>query len=262
MIDTVALTCVTKRLAACMDAHRRPNGFLQSTYDAPPFGTAYVCISPSEQSTDPAANHNRIELWGAEGGLTADGLASLLALFDQADVAQFFVWLGPGPDMDAVRQWLRAAGMCRVARQPLMLRHDAAARPPAVPSLDVRILAVETCAEAAILIDLAAHDDGRAIGTAALCARAGVAYLGATSSTEIDDRHRVQQALLAKQIETATTLGCHTIVAEAPASLEGTSDHLCDDGFALAYVREIYGRRASSSRATATRGRSAAPAAA
>src|SRR5215813_123595 len=105
-IDNLALARTMQRLAAAIDAHCRPAAALRRMYDSAPFGNAYVCISPGEESQFASADHNRIHLCGTDGGLTAEGLAQLCRLFGEAGVGRFFVWLTPGPDLESVRRWL------------------------------------------------------------------------------------------------------------------------------------------------------------
>src|SRR5262249_32638682 len=112
-IDNLHLARTMQRIAAAIDAHCRPAGAARRTFDAAPFGTAYVCISPGEESEFASSNHNRIQLCGTDGGLTREGLAQLCGSFTDAGVDRFFVWLTPGPDMESVRGWLAEAGMAR-----------------------------------------------------------------------------------------------------------------------------------------------------
>jgi hypothetical protein len=253
VIDTLAVARAMKRLTACMDRRCRPAGFLHNTFDAAPFGTAYMCVSPGEQGDDASANHNRVQLCGADGGLTAAGLAGLLRVFDDAGVGRFFVWLAPGPGIDAVRGWLVEAGLSPLTHAgPTFAR--AIGAPVAIPAgLDVREMAHADAAEAT-MIHYVAYDRERPIGCAALCALEQIGYLGATVTTPSDHRCGAQQALIAKRIEAAAALGCRMLVAEPP-SHEGFWDDLREAGFAPIYAMDVYGARTD-------RIRSAAPASA
>src|SRR5262249_42198709 len=102
-IDHLALARTMLRLKVAIDARCRPAAAVRRVFDGAPFGTAYVCISPDEQSQFASSNDNRIQVCGTAGGVTADGLAELRRLFADAGVDRFFVWLTPGPDMDLVR---------------------------------------------------------------------------------------------------------------------------------------------------------------
>jgi len=93
-MDKLALARAVKELARRTDACWRPPGLIQHQFAGSPFGTAYVCISPSEQGDHASANHNRTLICGAEGGLTGEGIAGLRALFETAGVGRLegVVW--------------------------------------------------------------------------------------------------------------------------------------------------------------------------
>src|SRR5215813_3287641 len=105
-MDPFQLAGRLKKLHVHMDARCRAAGLTQHQLDAPPFGAAYVTVSSAEQSPYASSNFNRVHLCGAEEGLTADGIRGIADLFRQAGVQRFYVWLSPGPRMEAVRGWL------------------------------------------------------------------------------------------------------------------------------------------------------------
>src|SRR4030095_7432839 len=84
-------------------------------------------------------NFNRVHLYGAEQGLTAHGMARIADLFRQAGVKKFYVWLSPGPGIDAVRGWLTDAGMTRrqYVRYPTLMR-DVVMSPRAGSRIEAR----------------------------------------------------------------------------------------------------------------------------
>ena len=261
-IDIFALSRTMQRLAAGIDAACRPAGSVRRTFDAAPFGTAYVCVSPGEESQFASANHNRIHLCGTDGGLTAEGLAQLRRQFDDAGVGRFFVWLTPGPDMDCVRRWLADAGM---ARNPHVayptLARIAGVTDRASTEIDVRELAAETAAQTLARMDGASWPDfrrsvgasgfthyvayhgGRPIGSAALQVRDGVGHLCMAFTAETDRRRGAQQALIARRIETATALGCRVLVSETLSFLKSSLGNLRRAGFAPVYDKEVYNSR-------------------
>src|SRR5262249_60745484 len=104
-----------------------------------PFGSGYVSISPAEQGPLASSNFNRVYLCGAEEGLTAEGLARIADLFRQAGVDRYYVWLSPGPRMEAVRAWLTDSGMTRHphVRHPTLAR-DAGMPPHAAARIEAR----------------------------------------------------------------------------------------------------------------------------
>jgi GNAT superfamily N-acetyltransferase len=264
-IDTLALARTMQRIAAAIDAHCRPATAVRRIYDAAPFGSAYVCISPGEESQFASPNHNRIHLRGTDGGLTREGLAQLCGLFAAAGVGRFFVWLTPGPDMEVVRGWLAESGMARNPHvaYPTLARPAGAAEH--VPSdIEVRELAAEDVARTLASIDGAsfpdfrrlvgapgffhyvAHDGGRPIGSAALQVHDDVGHLCMAFTAEADRRRGAQQALIARRIEAARALGCRTLVSETLSFLKSSLGNLRRAGFAPVYDKEVYNSRPES----------------
>jgi GNAT superfamily N-acetyltransferase len=259
VIDKVALARTMKRLSAYVDKRCRPQGLIQHTFEAAPFGAACVSISPGEESPYASANRNRIYLCGTDGGLTAEGLARLFKLFDDAGVSRFFVWLSPGPDMNAVRDWLSGSGLSRVAHvaYPTLTR-DTSQPAPVFTDLEVRQLAVEDATRAFEHIDgwawpefhrsvgapgmthFIAYDGNRPVGSAALCVFEGLGCLCMAFTAESDRRRGAQQALISKRIEKATALGCRTLVSETLSFLENSLGNLRKAGFEPVYDKEVY----------------------
>ena len=263
-IEIFALARTMQRVAAAIDATCRPADAVCRAYDAAPFGTAYVCVSPGEESQFASANHNRIHLCGTDGGLTAEGLMQLRRQFDAAGVSRFFVWLTPGPEMDSVRGWLTEAGMRRNPHvtYPTLARAGGAAQ-HASSDLEVRELAaddVETLARldgaswpdfrrslgAPGFTHYVACDGARPVGSAALQVVDDVGHLCMGFTAEPDRRRGAQQALIAKRIETATALGCRTLVSETLSFLNSSLGNLRRAGFVPAYDKDVYNSRPES----------------
>ena len=264
-IDNFALARTMQRLAAAIDAQCRPAGAVRRMFDAPPFGNAYICISPGEESQFASANHNRIHLCGTDGGLTVEGLAQLRRMFDEAGVSRFFVWLTPGPDMDWVRGWLAAAGM---ARNPHVtyptLARSAGAAASVSSELEIRELTAGDVADTLARIDGACWPDfrrslgapgfthyvacerGRPIGSAALQVLDEAGHLCMAFTAEPDRRRGAQQALIARRIEQATALGCRVLVSETLSFLKSSLGNLRRAGFAPVYGKEVYNSRPES----------------
>jgi hypothetical protein len=264
-IDNLALARTMQRLAAAIDAQCRPAAAVRRVFDGPPFGTAYVCISPGEESEFASANHNRIHVCGTDGGLTADGLAQLCRLFEAAGVGRFFVWLTPGPDMEDVRRWLAEAGMARnphVAYPTLARMAGTAER--VSTDLEVRDLTADNRAEMLAAMDGAswpdfrrcigapgfthcvAYDRGRPIASAALQVRDEVGHLCMAFTAEPDRRRGAQQALIARRIDKATACGCRILVSETLSFLKSSLGNLRRAGFAPAYEKHVYNSRPES----------------
>jgi hypothetical protein len=138
-MDRFALAQAMKEMTRRTDACWRPADIIQHQFAGAPFGSAYVCVSPGEQGEHPSSNHNRLHLCGAEPGLEADGITGLMTHFSEAAIGRYFVWVSPGPEMEAVRRWLADAGL---ARRPyvayLTLARDARQPAPAAAGFDVR----------------------------------------------------------------------------------------------------------------------------
>jgi len=260
-IDARALARTMQRLQAAIDAHCRPATAVRRMFDAAPFGNAYVCISPGEESEFASSSRNRIHLCGADGGLTVDGFAQLCGMFAQAGIGRFFVWLTPGPDMDWVRDWLAAAGMARNPHvaYPTLARLAGAAEPVA-SEIDVRELVAEDahtlarleraswsdfrrCLGAPGFTHYVACDHDRPIGSAALQVLDDVGHLCMAFTAEADRRHGAQQALIARRIETATALGCRILVSETLSFLKSSLGNLRRAGFVPVYEKEVYNSR-------------------
>jgi hypothetical protein len=109
-MDRFALALKIKRAAVWLDSRWRPH-IVRKQFIGDPFGEIYVTIDPAHQGPHASAKLNRVYLCGAEQGLTPKGLQQLISLFADSGVQRFFVWLSPGPDMDAVRGWLRQSGL-------------------------------------------------------------------------------------------------------------------------------------------------------
>ena len=260
-MDKFALARAVKELARRTDACWRPPGLIQHQFAGAPFGTAYVCISPSEQGDHASANHNRTLICGAEGGLTGEGIAGLRALFETAGVGRFFVWLSPGADLKSVRRWLTDAGLTRwpfVAY--LTLARDAHEPMPAATTFDVREVdkreldglsgRLEGVVWPEYLRSLGApgvhhfmaFEAERPVASAVLCVFEQLGCLSLALTAEPFRRRGAQRALIAKRIAKAVALGCRTIVSETLSILEDSLGNLQNAGFEVIYEKEVFGR--------------------
>lgn len=248
-----------KSLNVYMDARCRADGLRQYRLDAAPFGSAYVSISVAEQGPYASSNFNRVHLCGAEEGLTADGMARIADLFRQTGVKRFYVWLSPGPRMEIVRGWLNDAGMTRRPHvsYPTLAR-DAVMKSRAAGRVDARAM---DGSEAARLAErhegiawpdylrsagapgfhhFMAFDGGRPIATAVLCILDDLGYLGTALTAEPFRGRGAQQALIARRMETAATLGCRILVSETLSFLEVSLGNLQKAGFKAIFEKEVY----------------------
>jgi hypothetical protein len=258
-MDQFELAGLMKRLHVHMDAHCRDGGLRQYRFDSAPFGSAYVSISVAEQGPYASSNFNRVHLCGAEEGLTADGLVRIADLFRQAGVERFYVWLSPGPRMEVVRGWLTDAGMTRRPHVSyLTLARDAVMQSRAAGRVDAREMdgseaarlaerhegiawpAYLRSASAPGFHHFMAFDGGTPIATATLCVLDDLGYLGTALTAESFRGRGAQQALIARRIESAASLGCRILVSETLSFLKVSLGNLQKAGFKAIFEKEVY----------------------
>jgi GNAT superfamily N-acetyltransferase len=224
-----------------------------------PVGEGFLTIDPQRQGKIASANFNRVYLCGRERGIEAGSAAHWIELFTSHDVDRFFVWLSPGPDMDAVRGWLEAAGLSRVpyVRYPTLLRDGE--RPAAFSTdLDIREVTPEEVQAARDALGEAlwpgylrsagkdgffhymAFDGAEPVATAALAVHNDVAYLLSAATREADRKRGAQQALIAARLARAEQLGCAVQVSETLNILEHSLRNLQRAGFREVYDKEVY----------------------
>jgi hypothetical protein len=258
-MDNVALSLKMKRLAIWLDVRCEPDSLVRRQFDGPPFGNCYVTLDSQRQGRFASFNMNRVHVCGAEGGLTSDGIARLIELFRAENVERFFVWLSPGPDMDAVRGWLEAHGLSRIRRtgyptlwrreqSPVSFKTDLAVREVGVDE----IVAARNQFDGTLwpgylrsagkdgFFHYMAFDGARPVAIAALCIFEDIGYLMAAATKE-SDRHRgAQQALIARRVARAEQAGCMIQVSETLYMLEHSLRNLQRAGFAEAYEKEVF----------------------
>jgi GNAT superfamily N-acetyltransferase len=260
-MSALALARRMQVLTARLDGFWRMAGATQCHFQEAPFGTAYVCMSPSEQGPHASSNHNRVLLCGADGGLTAEGVVSLIRQFDAAGITRFFFWLSPGPDIDAVRSWFADAGLKRrpFVAYPTLVR-DAREPTPIETELDVRELGADEIASLAPRLEGVAWPEyvrcadrpgfhhfmafahGEPAASAVLYAFEDLGYLSLGLTGEAFRRRGAQRALIAARIEKAIALGCRTLVSETLSILEDSLSNLMKAGFEPIYEKEVYER--------------------
>jgi hypothetical protein len=259
-MDELALSRTMKRLMAWMDDRSGRAGLIQHKFEGAPFGDAYVSIAPGDESPFASSNHNRVHLCGTDGGLTRDGVKRLAGLFEAAGVGRFFVWLSPGPNLDAVRGWLADAGQARVpyVTYPTLGRgtHEAE---PAKTDLEIRELSTAELAGLAGLGDAAwadylqsagapgyhhfmAFDRDRPVATAVLCVFEGLGYLCMARTAEPDRGRGAQRGLIASRIEKARALGCRALASETLSIVPISLGNLQKAGFRTVYEKDVYER--------------------
>lgn len=223
-------------------------------------GSAQITVDPA--STEPAAslNRNRIYLCGRAGGLTYDELIALINQFDAKAVKRAFVWLSPGPDLDTVREWLRALGLVKVTwtRYPTLLRSPG----PMTASSAFEIRRVDRdevshARERFGLVTMAgfeaslgrdgfhhymAYEAGWPVASAALVQFEDIGYLTYALTSEPHRRRGAQQALIARRVNDAAELGCAHVISQTLTMLKSSFANLQRCGFREIYEQEVYER--------------------
>ena len=144
-MDEFALSLKMQRLTRWLDESCQPDHLARRQFDAPPFGHCYLTIDTERQGPLASFNLNRVYLCGKEAGMEPGSVAQWIELFAASGVKKFFVWLSPGPDMDAVRGWLEAGGFSqRPARSRYPTLFRTGGEPPRFSTeLEVREVGVE-----------------------------------------------------------------------------------------------------------------------
>jgi hypothetical protein len=253
-LDEIALSLRMKRLAQWLDDNSQPDSLVRRQ-----LGACRLTIDTSRQADTASANHNRVSLCGREDGLEAADVARWIELFRQHGVKKFFVWLSPGPDMNAVRGWLEAGGLSRVpwVRYPTLLRNGYTPV-PFKTDLDIREVTPDQIAAAREPLGKAlwpeyvrsagrkdffhymAFDGARPVAIASLAVFDGLAYLLSASTCEADRGRGAQQALIAARLARAERLGLAIQVSETLNILEHSLRNLQRAGFREIYEKEVY----------------------
>ena len=259
VMDKIVLSLKMKRLTAWLDSRCQPDSLIRKQFHGSPCGSCYVTIDPNRQGPFASANLNRVYWCGMEAGMEFRGIGRLIDLFATDGVKRFFVWLSPGPDMDAVRGWLEGGGLSRIRRTgyPTLCRQGPAPAPFRT-DLDIRqVNAADVAAARAQLgetlwpelarsvgqagfFHYMAFDGGRPVAIAALCMFEDLGYLMAAATAESHRQRGAQQALIAERIKCAEQIGCSTLVSETLTILEHSLRNLQRAGFQEVYEKEVY----------------------
>jgi GNAT superfamily N-acetyltransferase len=262
-IGQISLSLKLKRFIPWLDERCQPDGqqasLVRKQFHDAPFGSCYVTIDPNRQGPAASGNLNRVYVSGTEAGLQPDGLDRLIELFAAAGVKRFFVWLSPGPDMDAVRGWLKQRGLtrvrwtsyptlCRSGHSPVQFKTDFEIRQVSAAEIEAArgqlgdTLWPEYARPASKrdFFHYMAFDGNRPVAIAALCLFEGMGYLMAARTAETHRKRGAQQALIAKRVERAEQIGCSILVSETLTMLEHSLRNLQRAGFHEIYDKEVY----------------------
>jgi len=258
-MDEIALSLKMQRLTRWLDENCQPDHLARTQFDAPPFGRCYLTIDTERQGPLASFNFNRVYLSGREAGMEPGSIAQWIELFAASGVKQFFVWLSPGPDMDAVRGWLKAGGFSQVSHlsYPTLVRTSG--EPPRFSTeLEVREVGVEDIEAARDQLGetlwqeyarsagregffhYMAFDGAHPVAIAALAVFEDLGYLFAAATKETDRQRGAQQTLIARRIERAVQIGCPVLVSETLSILEHSLHNLQRAGFRQAYEKEVH----------------------
>lgn len=227
-------------------------------FEGSPFGFAQITVDPTSSKRAASLNRNRIDVCGRAGGLCYEGLVALIDLFNAKSVQRAFVWLSPGPEIDTVREWIRALGLEKVSwtRYPALLRAPAAMT--SLAPFEIRKVDREEVAVAREQFGLVtmpgfaetagrdgfhhyiAFDAGRPIASAALAHFEDIGYLTYAHTSEADRRRGAQLALIARRITDASQLGCTHVISQTLTMLESSFANLQRSGFREIFEQEVY----------------------
>jgi len=238
-VDQYALSLKMKRLSQWLDGRRPSDSLIRKQFHGPPVGNCYVTIDPDRQAPFVSPNMNRVYLCGAEAGMDSGSVGHLIDLFAAEGIKRFFVWLSPGPDMDVVRGWLEAHGLCRIrhigyptlcrsVRSPVSFNTDLEVRQVGADEIEqARDQLGETMwpeyaktADIEGFLHYMAFDGSRPVIIAALCIFEDIGYLMAAATAPGDRKRGAQQALIARLLERAEQIGCTMLVSETLTMLE------------------------------------------
>jgi GNAT superfamily N-acetyltransferase len=253
------LSLKMRRLTQWLDGRCQPERLVRRQFDGPPYGHCYVTVDPERQGPFPSANLNRVYLCGCDPAMSPDGVARLIDLFRAEGVRRFFIWLSPGPDMDAMRARLTQHGLLRARRTgyptlwrtdpcPVHFETDLVVREVSTEEIDAArdwlgdTLWPEYARSAGRrgFVHYMAFDDNLPVAIAALCVFEDIGYLLAATTAESHRRRGAQQALIAKRVDRAEQMGCSVQVSETMYMLEHSFRNLQRAGFREAYEKEVY----------------------
>jgi hypothetical protein len=231
---------------------------LEQQLEGSPFGCTQITVDATSCERAASLNRNRIYVCGRAGGLSHEGLVALIDRFNANNVQRAFLWLSPGPDMDTVREWIRALGLVKVSwtRYPALLRAPAVMT--SLAPFEIRRVhrdEVSTAREQFGLVTMPgfaetvgragfhhyiAFDAGRPIASAALVHFEDIGYLTYAHTSEADRRRGAQLALIARRITDATQLGCTHVISQTLTMLKSSFANLQRLGFREIYEQEVY----------------------
>ena len=210
---------------------------------------------------------NRVMGLGLERPASPEDLAALKAFYAEHEIPNFRVHLSPAAKPQGFDAVLAGAGFATYTHYVKWVRDASPAKAvatdlrigQAVPgesdSVDQVLIAAfggrpQSVPLASVMIGrpywhhYLVHDRGTLVATAAMYAREGFAWLGAAGTLASHRGRGAQGALIARRIDDARALGCHTITLETmpdlPEKPNPSYHNMERAGFQVAYRRPTW----------------------
>jgi len=228
-------------------------------------GPCYLRLDLALVGDVPSMNGNHAAFPGVAAPTSRAEIQAMLALYREHGVSTFFVEVSPCAQREAIRAWLREAGLVPFggAGYPTLLR--ATSEPATAPACGLRIAPLgadeawdrmdelrdaigsgewaEKLARATAaphVRGFAAFDGDRLVAAAGLFVGGPVGYLGVTGTRASHRRRGAQGALIAARLQASRDLGLGWCVSETLYALTSSFNNLRRAGFAVAYERELW----------------------
>ena len=227
-------------------------------------GSALVSIAAAEPSN---ILLNRTIGLGVESAATEDTVQTIVGLYAQAGVTDYFVHLHPHAQPAELRGWLTQTGLSRT-RAWMKFKRDKAPPPNLQSDLEVRRIGPQHAeafgriaahgfdlSEASVpLLAALVHrpdwhlfmsfDGDTPAGTGALLVRDQVAWTDWGATDPVYRRRGGQGALLCRRVREAIDRGCKLVLTTTGEEVEGDPQHsyknILKCGFQESYLRENY----------------------
>ena len=227
-------------------------------------GSALVSIASAEPTNIVL---NRTIGLGVEAPATQDAVKTIVRLYAQAGVTDYFIHLHPHSQPDELRDWLTQAGLSRT-RGWMKFQRDNAPPPHLQSDLEVRRIGLTQAeafgriaaqgfdiSEASVpLLAALAHrpdwylfmsfDGDTPAGTGALFIQDNVAWTDWGATDPAFRRRGGQGVVLCRRIQEAIDRGCELLLTTTGEEVEGDPQHsyknILKCGFKESYLRENY----------------------
>jgi hypothetical protein len=216
------------------------------------------------RARDATLPFNRVMGLGLERPGSPEDLAALKAFYVEHEIPAFRVGLCPAAEPVGLETALAAAGFGAYAHLVKWVRDGSPAKPSGTGLRIERARSGEADAMDEVLLSAfgarphsvplasamvgrphwhhyVARDGGTLVASASMYVREGFAWLGAAGTLASHRSRGAQGALIARRIEDARALGCHTLTAETapdqPEKPNPSSHNMERAGFQVAYRR-------------------------